>query len=566
MSSKLGDIRRGAKQPWSLITTMLVTVMLVIVLFLVMALRFSRSDDNSVYDFESTWTAQNGTSTYTNVDVSTFLLDHKMERGETITFSTTLPDPLSDHAVLSLETSYYVVTIDIDGQQVYSYGEDIYEAGDYIGSGYHFISLPKFYSGKTLTITFMPGEDDEIESFYPVQIQNSENIFHKFASQRLFVGAIGVFLVVLGIILFVGGLVFVIWMREHPMVLYIGTGSMLLGIWTLGVTKALQLFSDNLQLNSELEYISLYFLPIMIGLMVMENRGETTTRNRILMQFIVFAFIMFDAIALVCHYTNTLHLPRFLTFFHALVVVGGVIIVITSFGTKKRGRDFLIVSIGLGVLSASGAIEVLRYVFMKATAGGEFDYQVSVLPIGMLIFISMFALSYYLRVYEESLERVQQETWRKMAYTDVMTGLHNRASAEEQFTELRKHEHAFTIVSIDLNNLKRTNDDYGHEAGDAFIKQFSQLLQLQFVDDFVPRMGGDEFLIVSRNSSGEIQESCAKLSEKCSKASAHFHFPLEFAYGIASSENENSRNPEEIFRIADGRMYEMKRGMKSARV
>ena len=61
----------------------------------------------------------------------------------------------------------------------------------------------------------------------------------------------------------------------------------------------------------------------------------------------------------------------------------------------------------------------------------------------------------------------------------------------------RKRGIAFALIAIDLDFFKRINDTYGHEAGDAVLQQFSELLSNRSrAGDYVFRLGGEEFLIL----------------------------------------------------------------------
>lgn len=86
----------------------------------------------------------------------------------------------------------------------------------------------------------------------------------------------------------------------------------------------------------------------------------------------------------------------------------------------------------------------------------------------------------------------------KLAYTDSLTGLKNRHCFNKFClgleTSLQKN---IGVIFCDLNRLKFTNDNYGHEAGDKLICTFANLLKENFPSDECFRMSGDEFIVVS---------------------------------------------------------------------
>ena len=102
------------------------------------------------------------------------------------------------------------------------------------------------------------------------------------------------------------------------------------------------------------------------------------------------------------------------------------------------------------------------------------------------------------------LEREYSEKIRlatEMANTDALTGIKNRLAFEKAEEHMNEEIKAgtispFSIAIFDLNNLKKTNDKYGHEAGDALICEASKLICETFTHSPVYRIGGDEFAVI----------------------------------------------------------------------
>lgn len=86
------------------------------------------------------------------------------------------------------------------------------------------------------------------------------------------------------------------------------------------------------------------------------------------------------------------------------------------------------------------------------------------------------------------------------AQTDLFTGLYNKAMTERIIgEEVRKG--AGILLSLDIDNFKDINDNYGHEAGDVVLKHLSELLLDVFRKcDVVGRIGGDEFMIYVKDT------------------------------------------------------------------
>jgi diguanylate cyclase (GGDEF)-like protein len=92
----------------------------------------------------------------------------------------------------------------------------------------------------------------------------------------------------------------------------------------------------------------------------------------------------------------------------------------------------------------------------------------------------------------------------KAASTDPMTGLLNKARAQETISELCKTSQGVLMI-IDLDSFKLVNDIYGHDMGDKILIRFAEILQAVVrASDIVGRIGGDEFIAFCKNVSDEI--------------------------------------------------------------
>lgn len=89
---------------------------------------------------------------------------------------------------------------------------------------------------------------------------------------------------------------------------------------------------------------------------------------------------------------------------------------------------------------------------------------------------------------------------RQEAYKDALTGVGNKALYNKKVDEINKHivdkDAEFAVVMIDLNNLKRINDEHGHKSGDVYIKGCCKMICRTFTSSSVFRIGGDEFAVI----------------------------------------------------------------------
>lgn len=105
------------------------------------------------------------------------------------------------------------------------------------------------------------------------------------------------------------------------------------------------------------------------------------------------------------------------------------------------------------------------------------------------------------------------------ANTDYLTELHNRLSFDQYFKAIDLQNH-ISLVWLDLDNFKQINDTMGHDAGDRALVKAAQLMRDSFKDDFIARMGGDEFAIITANQTeDEVVSKADSLIEKMKAAS-----------------------------------------------
>ena len=103
---------------------------------------------------------------------------------------------------------------------------------------------------------------------------------------------------------------------------------------------------------------------------------------------------------------------------------------------------------------------------------------------------------YLLDIITERINKVNSETYK--SEHDGLTGCYNRVHLEN-VKSMYEYSQSVAIIFIDVNNLKRMNDEFGHEAGDALLKSAAVKLNYWNNHGDVYRMGGDEFMIVILN-------------------------------------------------------------------
>lgn len=158
-------------------------------------------------------------------------------------------------------------------------------------------------------------------------------------------------------------------------------------------------------------------------------------------------------------------------------------------------------------------------------------------------------------MYKDSMTRVGN----KAAYVECVETLYKRIKNNEKFS--------FSVVVVDINDLKKVNDTYGHEYGDILIQNAAAVLKTVWDRKYIYRIGGDEFIVVCSNIDKEKMEKQLQMLEE---EIANFNHRnnderliLQIAAGMSSYNYETDKEYMDVFRRADETMYENKKMKKN---
>ncbi|MGB2604637.1 MAG: diguanylate cyclase [Candidatus Sulfotelmatobacter sp.] len=162
-----------------------------------------------------------------------------------------------------------------------------------------------------------------------------------------------------------------------------------------------------------------------------------------------------------------------------------------------------------------------------------------------------------------------REALRTQSVRDALTGLYNRRYLEETLDrEVRRASRAqqsLGILMIDLDHFKTFNDAYGHDAGDAILRETgAALVKGVRTEDFVCRFGGEEFVVVLPTANLEAAQTRAENLRLKMKELTVLHLGrsmgmVTISIGVAALP-QHGKSPKELIAAADAALYEAKRG------
>jgi diguanylate cyclase (GGDEF)-like protein len=166
-----------------------------------------------------------------------------------------------------------------------------------------------------------------------------------------------------------------------------------------------------------------------------------------------------------------------------------------------------------------------------------------------------------------------KENMKKLAYTDYLTDLPNRTAFTEMLDNIMitlRSEEIISLMDIDIDNFKNINDTLGHSYGDELLIDVTyRLKQAMDENDYLARIGGDEFIVLTQNI-----EDTAAFEEKIKKIKNVFSYPfvlstkeyfVTVSIGVAFAPKDG-KTSQSLIKNVDSAMYVAKANGKNTHV
>ncbi len=171
--------------------------------------------------------------------------------------------------------------------------------------------------------------------------------------------------------------------------------------------------------------------------------------------------------------------------------------------------------------------------------------------------------------YHDKLDEDFQRQMFDAALRDGLTGAYNKKymmnHLRAELSYALRHGTHLSMLMMDVDHFKNTNDTYGHLAGDRILAKLSQLAMDSIRnEDTFARYGGEEFAIICR---GIAIEQCARLGNRIRKLVEQTdfvyegqHIPVTISVGVSGVPGVAARAPEDLIGAADEALYAAKHG------
>ena len=346
----------------------------------------------------------------------------------------------------------------------------------------------------------------------------------------------------------------------------LGFFSLCIGGWGLIETNVLQFLVKDTQILKPID--NLFLILMVMPLLLFADELYGVLKYRAVRVFCVLQII---------YLISCIILPLAgVTDWHGLLFIARVFIGIFAIGfvamavwnnrflftrRENRSAEAILQVAGIAALCVSAVISLLRFLIKDAMD------RASMLRFGLLLFILCFAASSMFQTYKLIAQGMEYNAVQKIAYSDALTGLGNRAAYLERLEEcVKEHILRLGIVYLDVNNLKKVNDVHGHEQGDILIQTAAKVIEESFGEfGRSYRIGGDEFCVLIDTNAMEGYDQGAdtfrKKIETVNK-SGKYIFRLQIAHGFICCEADSMKSVEDAIKTADERMYRNKVQLK----
>ena len=439
----------------------------------------------------------------------------------------------------------------LDGDEFYAVS-DTYAVGD---RSRHMVKLPPNAQGKTLRVQTgnAPAafaKHDQLGSAY---LGEENAVLTWLLQDNLYALVFLIFAVLLSVMILMAAL----WARKSPSgdlpgtLLNFGIFVLITGIWVLTDSELLLLVTDKTAVVSLISFVSFMIMPVFLLRFVNSILGEKRAIHILCGLFSVIA-----ALYLVNYLVRAVPGYALLTPAHLLCGCSAVLVMKTGVERLKSSHDKEIRRMmeGFGLLIVFVAAALIVF-YIDPVSHYSYFYCIGVFF--FILFLMSAALSRLLRQMEENADAA---AYRRLAYTDAMTGLGNRTAFLE---EQEKPCAGVSYILSDINGLKQINDRYGHQEGDLLISAAARCIRDVFGErGKCYRIGGDEFVVILKDSSvSETAAELRRLKARIVRENEGRAIPLDMAVGYAVQ--QGSETAQQLYKRADAGMYEEKQKMKT---
>lgn len=519
--------------------------------------------DNEEYDIrniDNEWNIKTSSQEFKNKNIAKFSMLN-IKKGDVIvaTKILDLEEPRITYPCVDIKTQNTCIDVYLDDIKIASNYKD-----KLIITKHRFLAeLPENYNGKTLKIKCYVKEGAVGNVLDNIHIMSKNNYVYNQFRNNIMKYIIGAVVVSIGIILCIVALIVNGSTEMFKTLFWTGMIFLCSGVAMFAQFEILDMYITSSVIIKTVENISIYIgmisaLRLVYGLFKKSRVKKIINVYSIVLLLSCLVTIYLNNMGMATHNNYSVLAIGYMYITILIIIVIGIKKYKETTGTKH----FYLM--GVNICSIVCLFTLTMSVVWQSDIWNVYGKYLCILCIVLFFIINIIVFASYLKEY---LNKITEDTvLSTLAYTDHLTGLMNRTKYEKVIQSYgEKIKENITVVSFDLNNLKKINDNEGHEAGDIYIKTFADSLKKIFEDNkYLGRIGGDEFVVILDERINEIEKHIKALNVlfEMKMKNMECKFEASFAYGLANTKNDNNNNIKELIELADGRMYNNKQEQK----
>ena len=536
---------------------------------ILLVLGFSRTEKGKIprYDeyvrIDDGWVDKDGNS----VDLSK-LGECVEENEEYFSIYYRLPEQMEDNTFFFRSKDVYT--------RVLAENKELYRTGTFDGKFYNrspgnlwnSVRISEEYSGKDLELEIQVVYDASAVTVDHTYLGEKGDIIQNLLKSKLFAVIVSIIVILLGICLIILDLLpfYRKYANSHEY-LHLGLYALLIGIWSILETNIIQIFAVDgrmIQLMDNMVMVT-NNMPLILYLDSQYNLCKKTGMK-------IYCYLQ-------CTYILACVVAQFSGFYdmHDLIKGSWIFsygndaimfclffyLIIQAIRKRKIEKKQQIQLAGVVFLVGTAFYSVLKYTTADSMDRAQF------LRVGILGFVCCFAISSQLESYRLMARGMKYKFVKRLAYRDGLTSMRNRTAYLETLDRLVKEEkEQVGVIFLDINDLKKVNDQLGHDHGDYLIQLSAQAIYDSFGKvGTVFRIGGDEFCVlmegeqIEQNYKKRLLEFYKNLKEK--NGYDDVEFQVQIAHGFAICREMTKEKIKETIAFADCEMYRDKIALKS---
>lgn len=474
-------------------------------------------------------------------------------QGKELVVSNVLPDYIPENYALTFRTLYCECRVFVDGNQIAEYATETGMLFSRLTGNIRFIvPLSQNDAGKTITVSFTPyyTQKTDIAGFEFGTVGDIKLSIVYYNLLRFFTTTM-MFTIAFVALIFVAYAVCEKSFLNVRLVYNFALFTFVDAMWIVCSSDIPQLFINKNGSASVVSYLCLSLMtPCFAGFS--ENLLPKGKKIFEKIRYISWGLPIINIFGMI---TGLFDPPTVLILTHVsilTVALFSLFYAVKAWNEGVEGKVLLLAIIELIVVAGVG----FACYFIAPSRG----YDGMVFGIGMLIFILILFVIIFVRQIKEIEESRYVEVYKELAFTDILTGLNNRAAFEREFSRISERGDRGVWISLfmfDLNFLKEVNDNYGHQAGDQLIVGMSECISDVFGRlGNCYRLGGDEFAAICINQKGKAEQLLKDFDEVLAEYNSKTERTISSARGYAElAYNGESNFMSLLFKLADQEMY-----------